>query len=140
MSKPRVRFAPSPTGYLHVGGACTALFNYLYAKKTGGTFILRVEDTDRERSTPEAIAAILEGMRWLGLNWDEGPFFQTERFPLYQEKIDWLLAHGKAYPCFCTIETLEANRATDLAAKRKPKYRGTCRGPSALEATANGAQ
>lgn len=137
---PRVRFAPSPTGYLHVGGARTALFNYLYARKTGGMFILRIEDTDRERSTPEAIEAILEGMRWLGLHWDEGPFFQTQRFDLYQQKIDELLAAGKAYPCFCTVETLEANRAEDMAAKRKPRYRGTCRQLSADDIAAKKAQ
>src|SRR5712692_606836 len=97
-----VRFAPSPTGYLHIGGARTALFNYLFARHHGGTFILRIEDTDRERSTPEAIQAILDAMKWLELDHDEGPFYQTERYPLYKDKIKELLAKGKAYPCTCT--------------------------------------
>ncbi len=123
----RTRFAPSPTGYLHVGGARTALFNYLYARHCGGTFILRIEDTDRRRSTPEAIDAILRGMEWLGLEWDEGPFRQTERLALYQERLRTLLNAGDAYPCRCTPETLDAKREAALAEKRKPVYDGTCR-------------
>lgn len=127
MIEVRTRFAPSPTGYLHIGGARTALFNYLFARHNGGKFILRIEDTDRERSTPEAIRAILDAMTWLQLNWDEGPFFQTERFPLYKEKIRQLLAEGKAYPCTCTAEELNAKRQLAQKEKRKPAYDGTCR-------------
>jgi glutamyl-tRNA synthetase len=123
----RTRFAPSPTGYLHIGGARTALFNYLFARHHGGKFILRIEDTDRERSTPEAIEAILQALNWLQLDWDEGPFYQTQRFSLYREKIQKLLAEGKAYPCVCTSEELEAKRQAALREKRKPVYDGTCR-------------
>jgi glutamyl-tRNA synthetase len=123
----RTRFAPSPTGYLHIGGARTALFNYLFARHHGGKFILRIEDTDRERSTPEAIQAILDAMTWLQLDWDEGPFYQTERFPLYCEKIQDLLARGRAYPCTCTPAELEAKRQAAQKEKRKPAYDGTCR-------------
>ena len=123
----RTRFAPSPTGYLHIGGARTALFNYLFARHHGGKFILRIEDTDRERSTPEAIEAIIESLKWLGLDWDEGPYFQTRRYPLYKEKAQKLLAEGKAYPCTCTSEELEAKRQAAQKAKRKPVYDGTCR-------------
>jgi glutamyl-tRNA synthetase len=104
----RTRFAPSPTGYLHIGGARTALFNWLFARHCGGAFLLRIEDTDKERSTPEATAAILESMRWLGLDWDEGPFFQSERIDLYREHAERLLAAGRAYWCTCTPEILEA--------------------------------
>ncbi|HWO41533.1 MAG TPA: glutamate--tRNA ligase [Candidatus Eisenbacteria bacterium] len=129
MSPVRTRFAPSPTGYLHIGGARTALFNYLFARHHRGQFILRIEDTDRERSTPEAIHAILEAMRWLRLDYDEGPFFQTARLALYRERIDWLLRRGKAYPCVCTPEQLEAKRQAALKEKRKPIYDGTCRPP-----------
>ena len=129
MPEVRTRFAPSPTGYLHIGGARTALFNYLYARHCGGKFVLRIEDTDRQRSTPEAIAAILESMEWLRLEWDEGPFYQTERMALYQDRIRALLSAGDAYPCVCTPETLEAKRAAALAEKRKPMYDGTCRPP-----------
>ena len=93
MLQVRTRFAPSPTGYLHIGGARTALFNYLFARHSGGKFILRIEDTDRERSTPEAIQAILDAMKWLDLGYDEGPYYQTERFPLYKEKVKELLGH-----------------------------------------------
>ncbi|GAB7026115.1 glutamate--tRNA ligase [Geotalea toluenoxydans] len=127
MSQVRLRFAPSPTGYLHVGGARTALFNWLLAKKQRGTFILRIEDTDVARSTQESVDAILQGMEWLGLDWDEGPFYQSERFPVYKEFVQKLLDSGKAYKCYCTAEELEAKR--DLAFKegRKPKYDGTCR-------------
>jgi len=122
----RVRFAPSPTGYLHVGGARTALYNYLLAQKTGGTFVLRIEDTDLERSTPESIQAILDGMNWLGLKWNEGPFYQTKRFDLYNEHIDKLVKDGKAYPCFCTAEDLTVKRQADQAAKIKYRYDRTC--------------
>ncbi len=127
MTSVRTRFAPSPTGYLHIGGARTALFNYLFARHHGGKFILRIEDTDRERSTPEAIEAILQALKWLHLDWDEGPFFQTQRFPLYREKIQKLLAEGKAYPCVCTAAELEAKRQLAQREKRKPAYDGTCR-------------
>jgi glutamyl-tRNA synthetase len=135
MDKPRVRFAPSPTGYLHIGGARTALFNWLYARRHGGTFILRVEDTDQERSTKEAEAAIFEGMRWLGLDWDEGPevggphgpYFQMERLPLYLEHAERLVREGKAFACYCTREELEAGRKKAEAEKRQFRYPGTCR-------------
>jgi len=127
MSEVRLRFAPSPTGYLHIGGARTALFNWLQARKVGGKFILRIEDTDVARSTRESVDAILEGMRWLGLDWDEGPFFQSEQFPLYREHVERLLACGKAYRCWCTPEELEAKREQAMKDGRKPKYDGTCR-------------
>jgi len=132
MAQVRTRFAPSPTGYLHIGGARTALFNFLFARHNGGKFILRIEDTDRERSTPEAIKAILDAMTWLGLDWDEGPFYQTERYPLYQEKIQQLLAEGKAYPCICTSQELDAKRQQAQKDKRKPMYNGTCRPPEGV--------
>ncbi len=125
--KIRVRFAPSPTGYLHVGGARVALFNYLLAKKMGGTFILRIEDTDRERSTQEAVDAILDGMKWLGLTWDEGPFYQTQRMDLYKKMLNKLLDEGKAYRCYCTPEELETMRNNLLAAGKKPKYDRRCK-------------
>jgi glutamyl-tRNA synthetase len=127
MSDLRFRFAPSPTGYLHVGGARTALFNWLLARKLGGTFILRIEDTDVARSTEESVNAILEGMKWLGLDWDEGPFFQSDLFPVYREYVQKLLDQGKAYRCYCSAEELEAKRERALAEGRKPKYDGTCR-------------
>jgi len=127
MSELRVRFAPSPTGYLHVGGARTALFNWLQARKQGGTFILRIEDTDVERSTKESLEAILEGMKWLGMEWDEGPFYQSDSFPLYKEHVQKLLDAGKAYKCYCTSEELEAKRNLAMQEGRKPKYDGTCR-------------
>jgi glutamyl-tRNA synthetase len=127
MTNIRLRFAPSPTGYLHIGGARTALFNWLLARKTGGTFILRIEDTDVARSTQESVDAILQGMEWLGLDWDEGPFYQSDNFPLYKEYAQRLLAEGKAYRCYCTPEELEAKREKALAEGRKPKYDGTCR-------------
>ncbi len=123
----RTRFAPSPTGYLHVGGARTALFSWLHARKHGGRFILRIEDTDLERSTAESVDAILQGMTWLGLEYDEGPFFQTHRFPRYQEVIRQMLQEGKAYHCYCTKERLDALRAEQMARKEKPRYDGTCR-------------
>ena len=127
MSELRVRFAPSPTGYLHVGGARTALFNWLLARNHGGTFILRIEDTDVERSTKESVDAILEGMKWLGLEWDEGPFYQSDSFPLYKEHVRKLLDAGKAYKCYCTSEELDAKRNLAMQEGRKPKYDGTCR-------------
>jgi glutamyl-tRNA synthetase len=127
MAEVRTRFAPSPTGYLHIGGARTALFNYLFARHHGGKFILRIEDTDRERSTPEAINAILEAMKWLELDYDEGPFFQTRRYDLYQQSIQRLLASGRAYPCVCTPQELDAKRRLSQQEKRKPAYDGTCR-------------
>jgi glutamyl-tRNA synthetase len=129
MTQVRTRFAPSPTGYLHIGGARTALFNYLFARHHGGKFLLRIEDTDRERSTPEAIQAIVGAMNWLGLDYDEGPYYQTERYPLYKEKIQELLAKGKAYPCICTPQELDAKRQLAMKEKRKPSYDGTCRPP-----------
>jgi len=128
------RFPPSPTGYLHVGGARTALFNWLYARKTGGTFILRIEDTDLERSTEESVQAIFDGLEWLGIDWDQGPFYQTKRFDLYKEVIDKLLADGHAYWCTCTPEEIDEMRETARAKGEKPKYNGKCRernlGPS----------
>jgi glutamyl-tRNA synthetase len=123
----RVRFAPSPTGHLHIGGARTALFNYLYARHTKGVFILRIEDTDRERSKAEYTEAILESLSWLGLSWDEGPCYQSERGHLYQEAIERLLEEKKAYRCYCTPEELEAKRSIAQARKEKPMYDGTCR-------------
>ena len=132
MAQVRTRFAPSPTGYLHIGGARTALFNFLFARHNGGKFILRIEDTDRERSTPEAIKAILDAMTWLNLAWDEGPFCQTERYPLYTEKTQLLLAEGKAYPCVCTSAELDAKRQQAQKEKRKFIYDGTCRPPEGV--------
>ncbi|HTT06513.1 MAG TPA: glutamate--tRNA ligase [Steroidobacteraceae bacterium] len=121
------RFAPSPTGMLHIGGVRTALFSWLYARHCGGKFILRIEDTDRERSTDEAVRVILEGMAWLGLDADEGPYYQTQRFDRYRSVIAQLLERGQAYRCYCTREELEAMRAAQLAAKQKPRYDGRCR-------------
>ena len=129
----RTRFAPSPTGYLHVGGARTALFSWLYARRHGGTFVLRIEDTDLERSTAESVNAILEGMTWLGLEYDEGPLYQTERFDRYQEVIDRLLAEGKAYRCDCPKERLDVLRAKQMERKEKPKYDGHCPAVSLYE-------
>ncbi len=136
MSEVRLRFAPSPTGYLHIGGARTALFNWLQARKEGGKFILRIEDTDVARSTQESVDAILEGMRWLGLDWDEGPFYQSDNFSLYREEVQKLLAAGKAYRCYCTPEMLEAKREQALKEGRKPKYDGTCRDLATAQAGA----
>ena len=123
----RTRFAPSPTGYLHVGGARTALFSWLHARQHGGTFILRIEDTDLERSTAASVDAILQGMTWLGLEYDEGPFFQTHRFPRYQEVIQQMLNEGQVYHCYCSKERLEQLRAEQMARKEKPRYDGKCR-------------
>ncbi len=125
--KVRTRFAPSPTGYLHIGGARTALFSWLYAKKMAGDFILRIEDTDRERSTQEAVDAILEGMNWLGLDHDEGPFYQTHRYDRYKEVVQQLIEQGDAYYCNCSRERLDAMREEQMANKQKPKYDGCCR-------------
>jgi glutamyl-tRNA synthetase len=143
----RVRFAPSPTGYLHVGGARTALYNYLFARGQGGTFVLRIEDTDAARSTDESVTAILDSMRWLGLEWDEGPdvggpfgpYFQSQRRDLYRRWADALLESGRAYRCYCTAAELEARREQQLARGEPPRYDVRCRGldesqRSALEA------
>lgn len=123
----KTRFAPSPTGYLHVGGARTALFSWLYARKLGGKFVLRIEDTDLERSTQESIDAILEGMAWLGLDYDEGPYYQTQHFDRYKEIIQQLIAQGDAYYCYCSKDELEKLREEQLANKEKPRYNGKCR-------------
>src|SRR3954471_6211385 len=135
--KPRVRFAPSPTGYLHIGGVRTVLFNWLWARKTGGTFVLRVEDTDQERSTEESKKVILDSLHWLGLTWDEGPeiggphgpYFQMQRLELYRSYAERLIAAGKADRCFCTKEELDAQRAALKARDPKASFRypGTCR-------------
>lgn len=134
---PRLRFAPSPSGYLHIGGARTALFNWLWARKTGGKFILRIEDTDQERSSPESVRAILESMRWLGIDWDEGPevggdygpYYQSERKALYRSSVEQLIAQKKAYRCYCTKEELDAAREALKAKDPKAQfvYPGTCR-------------
>ncbi len=127
----KTRFAPSPTGYLHVGGARTALYAWLFARHHGGQFVLRIEDTDLERSTPESVQAILDGMEWLGLDYDEGPYYQTQRMDRYKEVIDQLLAEGHAYRCYCSKDRLENLRAEQMAAKKKPRYDGHCRNLSA---------
>lgn len=136
-SKPRVRFAPSPSGYLHIGGARTALFNWLWARKLGGQFVLRIEDTDQDRSSLDSVRAILEAMQWLGLDWDEGPgvggphspYFQSDRKDIYKQHIEQLISSGKAYRCYCTKETLDAQREALKAENPKSqfKYPGTCR-------------
>ncbi|WP_407672386.1 glutamate--tRNA ligase [Noviherbaspirillum pedocola] len=123
----RTRFAPSPTGYLHLGGARTALFSWAYARRFGGVFILRIEDTDLERSTPEAVQAILDGMQWLGLEHDEGPFYQMRRMDRYREVIGQMLQEGSAYYCYCTPAEVEAMRERQRAAGQKPRYDGTWR-------------
>jgi glutamyl-tRNA synthetase len=123
----RTRFAPSPTGFLHIGGLRTALFCWLYARRHAGQFVLRIEDTDLERSTAEAIQQILDGLEWAGLDYDEGPFFQTKRFERYQEVIEELLAEGKAYRCYCSKEELEQMRAQQIARGEKPRYDGRWR-------------
>ena len=123
----RVRFAPSPTGHLHVGGARTALYNWLFARHHGGTFLLRIEDTDVERSTEESVEAIVESLRWLGLDWDEATYRQATRLSTYQDYADRLLKDGKAYRCFCTPEELEERRKAALQAGRSPGYDGRCR-------------
>lgn len=121
------RFAPSPTGYLHIGGARTALFNWLFARRHRGVFILRIEDTDLERSTEESIKAILDAMEWLGMDWDQGPFYQTQRVDLYRQYVQKLLDSGHAYYCECSPEEVERRRQEALQAGRKPKYDGRCR-------------
>jgi len=123
----RTRFAPSPTGYLHIGGARTALFNYLFAKHHKGKFILRIEDTDQERSSEESIRGIVEGLKWLGLDWDEGPYFQSERRAIYHQYLEKLKERDKVYDCYCTPEELEERRTKALAEGKKPKYDGRCR-------------
>jgi glutamyl-tRNA synthetase len=131
---PRLRFAPSPTGYLHVGGARTALFNWLFARHHGGTLVLRIEDTDLERSTPEMVEGILVGLRWLGIDWDEGPFFQTNRMELYRAAAGHLVNSGHAYYCFCSKEELEKQRARAVAEGRVPRDIA-CRGQEPAEAS-----
>ena len=125
--KIKTRFAPSPTGYLHVGGARTALYSWLYTRHAHGAFVLRIEDTDLERSTPEAIDAIMEGMNWLKLSWDEGPYFQTKRFDRYNQVIDEMLAKGTAYRCYCSKNRLEKLREEQMAKGEKARYDGHCR-------------
>lgn len=127
MSTLRTRFAPSPTGFLHIGGARTALFNWALTRQAGGKFILRIEDTDLERSTRESEAAVLEGLEWLGIDWDEGPFRQSERAARHREVVELLLEKGAAYRCLCTREALEARRTADIAAGGKGNYDGHCR-------------
>ena len=136
----RVRFAPSPTGFLHVGGARTALFSWLFARHTGGTFILRIEDTDFERSSADMVTGILEGMRWLGMDWDEGPFYQSQRLDLYARTAATLVENGHAYHCFCTREELESRRASATEAGTVPRYDGRCRSISRVEAQGRMAQ
>jgi len=128
MPQIRTRFAPSPTGFLHLGGARTALFNYLYARQSGGAFVLRIEDTDRERSKTEYTDAILDSLKWLGLDYDEGPYFQSRRGELYERRVGELIASGHAYWCTCTTEEVEAKRQAAQAEGRKPVYDRTCRG------------
>lgn len=127
MSQVKTRFAPSPTGFLHIGGARTALFNWLFARHHKGSFVLRIEDTDLERSTQESVDAILDGMQWLGLDWDEGPCYQSQRSEIYYEHIDKMLNQGKAYRCYCTPGELDEKRAKAMAEGKKPKYDGKCR-------------
>src|SRR5574341_1433150 len=127
MSQVRVRFAPSPTGYLHIGGVRTALFNWLFARQQHGVFILRIEDTDQSRSTDESIQAIIDGMKWVGLDWDEGPYRQTERMDLYRSHAMQLLEQGQAYWCVCKAEELEARRKEAEARGLSPRYDGRCR-------------
>ncbi len=151
----RVRFAPSPTGFLHIGGARTALFNWLFARHTGGAFILRIEDTDEVRSTQDSVEAIFLGMKWLGLDWDEGPtsaadpnahegdsgpYFQMQRLDLYKKAVDRLVAEGKAYPCYCTPEEVQKMRERAQLLKRPPKYDGTCRNLTPAQRQARAAE
>src|SRR3989442_584223 len=139
MSSPRVRFAPSPTGYLHVGGARTALFNWLFARRHGGVFVLRIEDTDVERSSEEMVEAVLDGLRWLGLDWDEGPkidgphapYYQSQRLERHRAMAERLVAEGHAYYCYCTPEELKAKREAAERAGGGWQYDRTCCGLSA---------
>lgn len=131
--KVKTRFAPSPTGFLHIGGVRTALFSWLFARHHGGQFVLRIEDTDRERSTRESIDAILEGMAWVGLDWDEGPYYQTERFERYRALAAKLLEQDDAYHCYCSTGELDAMRAEQVAAGQNPRYDGRCRDRAAPE-------
>ena len=140
MTEVRVRFPPSPTGYLHIGSARTALLNWLWARKNNGTLVLRIEDTDTERSTEESIAGIIDGLTWLGLDWDEGPYFQTSFAEDHLQAAKRLLDEGKAYKCFCSREELEAKRQAALAAKQDVRYDGTCRNLSTEEVAAKEAQ
>ncbi len=130
----RVRFAPSPTGYFHVGGARTALFNWIYARQRGGVFVLRIEDTDRERSTEESVSYFIDGLKWLGLDWDEGPFFQAKNRPKHEAAAAELLGAGHAYRCFCTPEELAAEKARAVAEKRSWKCPGGCRDRQSADA------
>lgn len=147
MSEVRVRFAPSPTGYLHIGGARTALFNWLFARKMGGKLILRIEDTDTERLKEDSVSQILTSLKWLGINWDEGPevggevgpYYQSERREIYSKYAEELLEQGKAYYCFCSSEDLEAQREKQRAAKQPFRYARTCRDMSVEEAKARAA-
>ncbi|NOT29139.1 MAG: glutamate--tRNA ligase, partial [Planctomycetes bacterium] len=137
----RLRFAPSPTGHLHIGGARTALFNWAYARRSGGKFLLRIEDTDRERSKPEYEHSILAGLRWMGIDWDEGPdvggphgpYRQSERYERYRAAANELLERGAAYRCFCSAERLEAVREERTKAGQNPAYDGRCRALDPLE-------
>ncbi|MDH4321033.1 MAG: glutamate--tRNA ligase [Desulfobulbaceae bacterium] len=136
MSEVRLRFPPSPTGYLHIGGARTAIYNWLFAKKHNGKLVLRIEDTDAERSTQESIDGIIDGLTWLGITWDEGPYFQTEFAADHAAAAQKMLDSGDAYKCFCTVEELEAKREAAQAAKLDFKYDKTCRNLSAAEVAA----
>jgi len=136
MTEVRVRFPPSPTGYLHIGGARTALYNWLFAKKHHGKLILRIEDTDTERSTQESIDGIIEGLEWLGIDWDEGPYFQTEFAAEHVDKANQLIASGHAYKCFCSKEELDQKRDAAQESKQEYGYDGTCRRLSAVEVAA----
>ena len=131
----RTRFAPSPTGFLHLGGARTALFSWAYARRHGGAFILRIEDTDVQRSTPEAVQAIVDAMAWLGLDYDEGPFFQMQRMDRYRAVLDDMLARGLAYRCYTTPAELETLRAAQMARGEKPRYDGRWRPENAVGKT-----
>jgi glutamyl-tRNA synthetase len=139
MTQVRVRFAPSPTGFLHIGGVRTALFNWLFARQQKGVFVLRIEDTDQSRSTDESIQAIIEGMKWVGLDWDEGPFRQTERMDLYRNHAMQLLERGQAYWCACKAEELDARRKEAEAKGLSPKYDGRCRDRGLTNPTGNAA-
>jgi glutamyl-tRNA synthetase len=139
MSQVRVRFAPSPTGVLHIGGVRTALFNWLFARQQKGVFVLRIEDTDQSRSTDESIQAIIEGMKWVGLDWDEGPFRQTERMDLYRHHAMKLLEKGQAYWCVCKAEELDARRKEAEAKGLSPKYDGRCRDRGLMNPTGDAA-